>query len=92
VSLLQASCARLPIVASRVGGIPEAVRDGETGLLVEPGNPVDLAQALTRLLGDDALRQRQRLGQAGRQWVEEAFSADLMVDGNLTVYRELVGA
>jgi glycosyltransferase involved in cell wall biosynthesis len=80
----------LPIVASRVGGIPEAVRDGETGLLVEPGNPVDLAQALTRLLGDDALRQR--LGQAGRQWVEEAFSADLMVDGNLTVYRELVGA
>jgi glycosyltransferase involved in cell wall biosynthesis len=90
VSLLQASCARLPIVASRVGGIPEAVRDGETGLLVEPGNPVDLAQALTRLLGDDALRQR--LGQAGRQWVEEAFSADLMVDGNLTVYRELVGA
>jgi hypothetical protein len=42
------------------------------------------------LLGDDALRQR--LGQAGRQWVEEAFSADLMVDGNLTVYRELVGA
>jgi glycosyltransferase involved in cell wall biosynthesis len=89
VSLLQASCARLPIVASRVGGIPEAVRDGETGLLVEPGNPVELARALTCLLGDAALRQR--LGQAGRRWVEEAFSADLMVDGNLAVYRELVG-
>ena len=90
VSLLQASCARLPIVASRVGGIPEAVRDGETGLLVEPGDPVELARALIRLLSDASLRQR--LGQAGRRWVEEAFSADLMVDGNLAIYREVLGA
>lgn len=88
VSLLQASLARLPIVATRVGGIPEAVREGETGLLVEPGNPHDLSRAVMQLLGDPDLRQR--LGRAGRHWVEEAFSADIMVDGNLAVYRELL--
>ena len=41
-----------------------------------------------QLLGDPDLRQR--LGRAGRHWVEEAFSADIMVDGNLAVYRELL--
>ncbi len=88
VSLLQASCARLPIVASNVGGIPEAVRDNETGLLVEPGNPGALAQALIRVISDPVLRQR--LGHAGRHWVEQAFSADIMVEGNLAVYREVL--
>ncbi len=88
VSLLQAASAGVPIIASRVGGIPEAVRDGETGLLVAPGNPAALAAGIRQLLADPALRQK--LGRAGRQWVEQAFAAELMIEGNLQVYRELV--
>jgi len=89
VSLLQASCAGVPIVASRVGGIPEAVRDGVTGLLVEPGNPIELAEAIRRLLRDQTLGKR--MGRAGRELVAREFSADIMVQGNLRVYQELVG-
>lgn len=88
VSLLQASSAGLPIVATRVGGIPEAVEDEVTGLLVEPGRADALAVAIRRLLEDRTLRQR--MGRAGRERVEREFSADLMVEGNLRVYRELV--
>lgn len=88
VSLLQASLAEVPIVATAVGGIPEAVKDGVTGVLVPPKDPVRLADAILQLLGDP--QRRQQLGQAGRQWVENGFSADRMVEGNLAVYRELL--
>lgn len=88
VSLLQASSAGVPIIASRAGGMPEAVRDGENGLLVPPGNAAALAAALARLLGDTALRRQ--LGDDGRALIAREFSVDAMVDGNLAVYRELV--
>lgn len=63
---LEAAAHALPIVAHRVGGVPEAVRDGETGLLVTPGRPAELAAAFERLFHDAALRRR--LGEAGRGW------------------------
>lgn len=88
VSLLQASAAEVPIVASAVGGIPEAVRDGETGLLVPPNQPQALSLAMASLL-EDPMRRRA-MGRAGRSWVERAFCADLMVEGNLQVYQELL--
>jgi glycosyltransferase involved in cell wall biosynthesis len=90
VSLLQASAAGVPIVATRVGGIPEAVEDGVTGLLVAPDDPVALRDAIGRLLADPALRCR--LGEAGASRVRRAFSVDGMVAGNLDVYRELLQA
>lgn len=89
VSLLQASSAGVPIVACRAGGIPEAVRDGVNGLLVAPGDAAALGAAVARLLRDPVLARR--MGQAGRQLVETEFSVDRMVDGNLAVYRELLG-
>jgi glycogen synthase len=58
--LVEALWAGLPVVASRVGGVPEIVRDGETGILVPPGDPRALAAALNRVLGDEALAQRLR--------------------------------
>jgi glycosyltransferase involved in cell wall biosynthesis len=87
VSLLQASLAEVPIVATLVGGIPEAVKDGLTGLLVPPKDPERLAEAIIELLKDP--ERRRQFGQSGRQWVEEGFSAERMVEGNLAVYEEL---
>lgn len=89
VSLLQAASAGVPIIASDAGGIPEAVRDGENGLLVPPGDVAALGAALGRLLGDAELRRR--LGEGGRAMMRREFSIDAMVEGNLAVYRELLG-
>ncbi|MCG6942430.1 MAG: glycosyltransferase [Thiohalocapsa sp.] len=88
VSLLQAAAAGVPIVASAVGGIPEAVQDGVNGRLVPPGDPARLAAAVHELLRDPALRTR--LGAGGRRLVRESFSVEGMVNGNLAVYRELL--
>ncbi len=64
IVLLEAALFRLPVVASRVGGIPEAVAEGETGLLVDPDSESELFTAVKRLLADpDAMR---RMGEAGR--------------------------
>ncbi|MCU0734565.1 MAG: glycosyltransferase [Methylotetracoccus sp.] len=90
VSLLQASSAGVPIVACRAGGIPEAVRDGVNGLLVPPGDSSALGAAIARLLRDPDLARR--LGEAGRALVQREFSVDAMVEGNLQVYRELLGS
>jgi len=88
VSLLQAAAAGVALVGSRAGGIPEIVVDGETGVLVEPGDRQALATALRRLLSDDGLRRR--LGAGGRKRVESLFSVDAMVAGNLAVYRDVL--
>ncbi|HXQ81850.1 MAG TPA: glycosyltransferase family 4 protein [Opitutaceae bacterium] len=63
---LEAAAHGLPIVAHRVGGVPEAVRDGVTGLLVTPERPAELAAAFEKLIHDAPLRRR--LGDAGRIW------------------------
>ena len=90
IILLQASAAGIPIVASAVGGIPEAVADGENGLLVPPGDPPALAGAVNSLLSD---RDRaRRMGEEGRRRVRDHFSVDGMVEGNLAVYRSLLGS
>ena len=86
---MQAMASGIPVVSSAVGGMPESVRHEVTGLLVPPQDPEALADALLRLLGDPALRQR--LGAQGREIVEREFNTDAMVEGNLAVYRELLG-
>ena len=89
VALLQAASAGVPIVASAAGGIPEAVRDGENGLLVPPGDVPALRDAVDALLADPA--RRLALGAGGQRLMANEFSVDAMVEGNLRVYRELVG-
>lgn len=89
ISILEAMAAELPVVASSVGGVPEAVEDGDTGLLVPPRDPVRLAAALERLLVDPALRRR--LGSNGRERVREHFSLEAFQQAHVAVYRrELV--
>lgn len=88
IALLQAAAAGVPVVASRVGGLPEAVKDGVTGLLTRPGDPVHVGWALRTLLGDEVMRDR--MGRAGRKRMELEFSIDAMVDGNLAVYQDCI--
>lgn len=86
VSLLQASAASVPIIASRAGGMPEAVRDGLNGLLVPPGDAPALRAAIATLATDASLRQE--MGAAGALLIDSEFSTEAMVEGNLAVYRE----
>jgi glycosyltransferase involved in cell wall biosynthesis len=90
-SALDSQAAGVPVVASAVGGLVEAVADGETGLLVPPRDPPALAAAVARLLLDRPLRDR--MGAAGRSRVRERFSVGAMVEGTRAVYgRMLAGA
>jgi glycosyltransferase involved in cell wall biosynthesis len=85
VTVLEAMAAGLPVIASRVGGIPELVVDGETGFLVAPGDPDGLAEAIDRLLGDAGLRER--FGAAGRARVEAHFGHEAFVAAHLELLR-----
>lgn len=84
VSLLQASAAAVPIIASNAGGLPEAVADGVTGVLVPPGDVEALTRAILEFLRDEQLRKQY--GQAGRERIIKEFSIDAMVEGNMRVY------
>jgi len=86
--LLEAMAAARPVVASRVATIPEVVVDGETGLLVRPGDPQALAEALAQLAEDPALARQ--FGEAGRQRLRTNFSIEKMVGDTELLYRELL--
>jgi len=90
LALLEALLARSAVIATDVGSVPEAVLDGETGLLVQPDDPAGLAAALRRLLADGELRGR--LGDNGRRLVLDRFTAEHMTRGFESLYRELLRA
>jgi len=87
--VLDALCCGVPVVAARAGGIPEAIRDGENGILVPPKEPAALAAAILRVLADDTLARR--LAAAGPPTVAARFTADRMTEGNIAVYERLIG-
>jgi glycosyltransferase involved in cell wall biosynthesis len=88
-SLLQAIAVGTPVVASRVGGVPEVVVTGETGLLVDPGQPAALAEAIRAVLADPASARRR--ADAAREIVQSRFSHTATVDRLLALYDELAG-
>ena len=88
ISVIEAMAAGLPVVASDVGGVPELVVDGETGLLVPPGNDRLLASALRRLLADPELRRR--MGEAWRRRAEEAFDLPRFHREHVELYESLL--
>ncbi|HET7746915.1 MAG TPA: glycosyltransferase [Vicinamibacteria bacterium] len=85
-SLLDAMCFARPVVATAAGGIPEAVEDGVTGVVVPRQDPHALAEALLRVLSDPVARER--MGRAARERFLARFSADRMVEATLAVYAE----
>ncbi|MFN3165883.1 MAG: glycosyltransferase [Phycisphaeraceae bacterium] len=89
VTLLEAMAAARPVVATRVGGNPEVVADGETGLLAPRGDAGRLAEHLVRLLIDT--RQADTLGRAGRQRLLERFTADRMHGAYAREYESMLG-
>jgi glycosyltransferase involved in cell wall biosynthesis len=89
VSMLEGMACGLPAVSTELGtGTSYVNQDGETGLVVAPGDPKALAQAINRLLADDDMRQR--MGQAARQRAWGLFSYQAMVDRILVVYDEVL--
>jgi len=88
VAALEAMALGRPVVASRVGGLAEAVDDGRSGLLVEPGDPEALGDAVARLLEDPRLRAQ--LGAEGPRRIRQSFSPDRMVRGYQKLYDDVI--
>ena len=86
LAILEAMALGRPVVASRVGGIPEMITHEETGLLVQPSDEAALAAAIVRLLRDEGLAIR--LGAQGRLVARERFSAKRMVEQIAVLYEE----
>jgi len=90
VSAIEALAAGRPVVANRVGGVPDVVRDGVDGFLVEPGDVGELAERLALLARDRELREQ--MGAAGRERVVSRYSVERLVDDVDRLYRALLSA
>jgi len=86
--IIEAMATGTPVVAANGGAVPEIVRDGETGLLVPPGDHQAMAEAVRRMIASPM--DRSRLAEAARRDVRERFTAERYVQGILNVYREIL--
>lgn len=87
-TIIEAMMARLPVVATHVGGVPELVEDGVTGFLVPPKDPRALAEAIQKLLDDPDLRNK--MGRAGQEKALREFTLDRMLRETERVYEEVL--
>ena len=89
MTILEAMAASKPVIATRVGAIPSVIKEGETGLLVDPGDADGLRDALARLLSDSDLCQC--LGAAGHDWVRRNYTSEAMAMKYRQMYGEVLG-
>ncbi len=87
-SLVEAQACEIPLVATNVGGCSEALQDGKTGLLVQPGDAQKLADAILTMAGADAQR-RQAMAQAARRHAVENFAWERIVENLMGYYRNI---
>ena len=85
-AVVEAMACQLPVVATRIGGLPDLVQEGENGFLVSPRNPQELASGIVQALADP--EQRQRMGRAALQRAQ-LFSGEVMFDRLEAIYREM---
>ncbi|MCK4785106.1 MAG: glycosyltransferase family 4 protein [Desulfobacteraceae bacterium] len=88
-AVLDALALGKPVVATKSGGIPEIIKNGENGLLVSPADPKALSEGIIRMLTDDELAKR--VARTGKSVVKQKFTIDTMVDRNIDVYRQILG-
>jgi len=88
VSLLEAMAASRPVVATRVGGIPQVIEDGHNGLLVSPHDPAGLAKAIITLMEDSTLRES--VAREGYRTVEARFSINMIGQQIIALYDDLL--
>ncbi len=88
MAILEGMAYALPVIATRVGAVPEAVAEGVEGFLIEPGDVEALADRMRRLAEDAALRRR--MAQAARRRARAQYGMDVMVDRILALYREIL--
>jgi glycosyltransferase involved in cell wall biosynthesis len=88
ITLLEAWAARLPVIATKVGGIPDVCVHEENSILVEPKDPEALASSMSRLIGEGALSER--LGREGRRIVEESYTWQKVAESTFKLYKEIV--
>ena len=88
LSALEAMACEVPVIATRVGGLPEVVRDGETGYLVSVGDTEAMAERAMEILSDE---QRQRaMGQHGREWACSQFNTDRVIPQYVALYERVL--
>lgn len=90
LSVLEAAACGVPVIASAVGGIPEEIEHGRTGFLVAPGDAVELAENIVRVLGDKEMGRI--VGEAAALSAEERFGADRMARSYLAWFQEILGS
>jgi len=88
ISIMEAMSMKLPVVASRVGGIPELIHEGETGLLVNSDNPDEITDAVLNLLKSS--KTRRKMGVRAREVVKKKFSVEDCVKGHEKLYKKLM--
>lgn len=88
IACLEAMCFGLPVVATQVGGLPEVVEDGVTGILVPPNDPQALAEAVLSLLRDP--ERRRQMGRRGREKVLAQFTPERVADLSEALYWEVL--
>jgi glycosyltransferase involved in cell wall biosynthesis len=87
-TLLEAMASSCPVVATRIGAIPESILDGVTGILVPPQDTKTTAEAILKLLKDETLRRR--MGIAGRERVERHFSLERWIGETIRIYEKAI--
>ena len=88
VALLEAMAASRPVVATRVGGIPQVIEDGHNGLLISPHDPAGLAKAILTLMEDSTLRES--VAREGYRTIEARFSTDVVGQQIVALYDDLL--
>jgi glycosyltransferase involved in cell wall biosynthesis len=89
MTILEAMAASKPVIATRVGAIPSLIKDGDTGLLIDPRDSDGLRNAIARLLSDSDLCGR--LGAAGHEWVRQNYTSEVMALKYRQMYEEVLG-
>lgn len=87
LSILEYMACGKPVVASRVGGVPEMIKDGVNGFLVKPGSSGDLSEKIVSLVNDESLRRS--MGMEGRKMVEGTFTLDKMVNSHREFFKQV---